>query len=771
MNTTRGLGSARLCQMSRFLSGDRLHVSNDSCPASRHRRLLQPDPEASGLRPATSDAFAAYLSEPRGDRQRRVALQPQDPEERRGRRARRSSTPFATTWVGRRKETSPSATAAMARGCGRAPEEFWTIEPDHLDETLVLFDSRNPGSWDLADKELAKLIGEVSVKGPHVAVILDCCHSGSGTREIDTVVRRAPTDTRRRPIESFIVSPAEAEVASANRSAMPSGASWYAAPEGRHVLFAACRDDEEAKEYKGDGKHRGAFSFFLGDGSGAPAGVPTDRDLFTRASALVSNVARNQSPQLEATQIEDLDASFLDGTVQPMPATFAASYRDGRWAINGGATSGIVAPAGSDAPRLALYAFDAAAADLSDLSKAVAMVEVDEVLSASSRLAIDRKVKLDAKTTYKAVLVSLPTPPLSFIVEGDPTACGLVRDALKTASLDGKPSPFIREATEGDTPEFRLVARDNQFVITRPNDDRPIVGQIDGLDADQASLAVARLEHMARWTQTARLSNPASTIRPGDIKLAVLVDDKEVSGREIRLEYRLEDGREVEPTFKISMTNLTNMPNKSPRTLYCGLLDLTQRFRVHAGLLNTGSIKLEPGETAWAYQDRPIPATVPNDVWKQGIVEYKDMIKLIVCTDEFDARLLQQPSLDMPRDQGQTKGITEGETRGGSRDGTLNRLMQRIQTREAGESEAVVIDDWQATEFSLTTVRPLPRTPVPAPGQGKRLAGRRGQAGGGHSKGSRPGLAWRRRPLSTRDLGISLPQLLYDDPPRASASR
>ena len=143
-----------------------------------------------------------------------------------------------------------------------------------------------------------------------------------------------------------------------------------------------------------------------------------------------------------------------------------------------------------------------------------------------------------------------------------------------------------------------------------------------------------------------------------------------MSGREIRLEYRLEDGREVEPTFKISMTNLTNMPNKSPRTLYCGLLDLTQRFRVHAGLLNTGSIKLEPGETAWAYQDRPIPATVPNEVWKQGIVEYKDILKLLVCTEDFDARLLQQPSLDMPGIRARPKASLRARPGGGSRDGT-----------------------------------------------------------------------------------------------------
>ena len=30
-----------------------------------------------------------------------------------------------------------------------APKEFWALEPDHLDETLVLVDSRDPGKYDL----------------------------------------------------------------------------------------------------------------------------------------------------------------------------------------------------------------------------------------------------------------------------------------------------------------------------------------------------------------------------------------------------------------------------------------------------------------------------------------------------------------------------------------------------------------------------------------------------------------------------------------------
>ena len=65
------------------------------------------------------------------------------------------------------------------------PPEFWHLEPDRLDETLVCYDSRSPGGHDLADKELAQLVDEVAAGGAHVVVILDCCHSGSGTRNTD----------------------------------------------------------------------------------------------------------------------------------------------------------------------------------------------------------------------------------------------------------------------------------------------------------------------------------------------------------------------------------------------------------------------------------------------------------------------------------------------------------------------------------------------------------------------------------------------------------
>ncbi|MGB7377251.1 MAG: caspase family protein [Rivularia sp. (in: cyanobacteria)] len=89
-----------------------------------------------------------------------------------------------------------------------APEEFWDIEPDKLNETLVCYDSRQQGKRDLADKELAKLISEVAEKNPQIVLILDCCHSGSGSRDPfqETAVRESDKDERSHTLEEYIFS-------------------------------------------------------------------------------------------------------------------------------------------------------------------------------------------------------------------------------------------------------------------------------------------------------------------------------------------------------------------------------------------------------------------------------------------------------------------------------------------------------------------------------------------------------------------------------------
>src|SRR5262249_35356854 len=137
-----------------------------------------------------------------------------------------------------------------------APPEHLAFEPDGLDETLVLADSRTETGLDLADKELAVLVAEVARREVHMLVVLDCCHSGSGVRDATgMMVRRAARSHKRRDATSYIAGTVP-ETGDAEAATRHLG-------RGRYVLLAACRSDQTAKEVRADEGARGAMSVAL----------------------------------------------------------------------------------------------------------------------------------------------------------------------------------------------------------------------------------------------------------------------------------------------------------------------------------------------------------------------------------------------------------------------------------------------------------------------------------------------------------------------------
>lgn len=635
-----------------------------------------------------------------------------------------------------------------------APQEFWHLEPDHLDETLVCYDSRSEGGWDLADKEIAKLISEVAEQNPHITVIFDCCHSGSGTKDPlqKTGVRRVSTDKRLRPLDSFIFSLSELEQLSASRSAnFKEYSTGWKIPKGRHVLLAACRDYEEAKEYYGDdNKHRGSFSYFLMDTLTKANGNLTYRDLFGRTNALVRSKVTDQSPQLEVTHALDEDKFFLDGAIAERTPYFTVSYnKTFGWVIDGGAVHGVPVPFDNETTLLALFAFDSNTEDLHDPLKSVGEAKVTQVLPALSKVEISGIEELATNRTFKAVVTSLPLAPLGVYFEGEEAGVKLAREALQTAGFGRKPSTYVREEQDLKVAKFRLLCQGEEYLIVRPTDNRPLVGQIKGYILENALKAIHRLEHIARWTTIAELSSPAtSQIEAGDVEMKLVFDDENLSqSKQMRLQYKYSEGEWQPPDFRLKLTN------KSKKPLYCGLVNLTDRFAVGAPFFETGCVRLEPGEEIEALDGEYLELEVPDELWRQGVTEYKDIMKLIVSTAEFDARLLTQEELDIPRPS------TRGDTP--SNQSAFNRLMNRVQDRDIKPKSRGRYDDWFAEEITITTVRPLDATPVSSTKEKQLAAGVKLQP--------HPSLIANARlsttPQASRDLGnMILPPILRENP-------
>lgn len=631
-----------------------------------------------------------------------------------------------------------------------APSEFWHIEADHLDETLVCYDSRTENGWDLADKELGKLIAEVAEEEPHITIILDSCHSGSGTKDPaeQAKERRLDTDKRKRPLDSFIFKLEDLEKLSDTHNPEKHTTGWKL-PTGRHVLLAACRDYETAKE--DSSKQRGYFSYYLMDTLSKANGKLTYRDLFARTNAIVRNQRSDQSPQLEVNHSEDSNKFFLDGAIAEVEPYFIVNHdRSSGWVIEGGAVHGVQPSENDEHTWLALFPFDANIDDLRDPSKSVGTAKVIQVLPTESKIDIEGVQNLATDNTFKAVVTSLPLPSLGVYFEGDETGVSLAREKLQTAGLNNNPSAYVRESQEIGNAEFRLLCRNQQYIITKPTDERPIVAQIDGYTPDNADKVIKRLEHIARWTTTATLANTAATqIKPGDVEMELTFADPDLSqSQQIRLPYTYRDGEWQPPEFKLKLTNKTQKP------LYCALVNLSDSFAINAPFFEAGSIRLRSEEevSALIEGEEWIQLTVPDNYWEQEITEYKDILKLIVTKDELNVKLLEQEALDAPR--ATYKDISPNQS-------SLERLMARTQNRDREMGTAKRFDDWYAEEITFTTVRPLKSTPVSQKQEQ--------QLGVGAKLQPHPSLVANVRltttPQASRDLGNQImPPILREDP-------
>jgi hypothetical protein len=237
----------------------------------------------------------------------------------------------------------PPAFLFAFSGHGSQARDDTGRESDGFNETLVPYDGRDTDVYDIKDHELADWLAELP--GDNITVVLDCCHSGSGSRfgaltlgevpdEVpDDAVRSVPPDLRPQPP---IPAPATPPTLGGVRGVSLAGT-------GSHVLVAACRDHEEAFEYRGDdGVVRGALTSFLVPALVGSVGRPgtTYRGLHQLVRFDVNRVRPRQTPVCEG----DLDREvFSSRHVEPEPGAVAhvIGRRDGQVWLDVGQAHGI----------------------------------------------------------------------------------------------------------------------------------------------------------------------------------------------------------------------------------------------------------------------------------------------------------------------------------------------------------------------------------------------------------------------------------------------
>lgn len=555
-------------------------------------------------------------------------------------------------------KASPGDTALFFFG-GHGSQEsvaalYENTEPDKLSETLVAYDSRQEGQWDLADKELAVLIAEVAARGAHVLVILDSCHAGTATRDFDGEFHRRTTPRSYTRLAETYWFHSQKDLP----KNLDSAGGWRILPAGEHVLFACCRDFESAREVvMPDGQRHGLFSYHLVRILKNLGPQASYRDLYRHIQIRVSNINPNQHPEAEGR----LDQKLFAGKTLPRSPTYALQRMGHRrWRLNAGAVHGIVT-----GTKLAALA--------EGENRRVASLKVTNVDAAESGVEVIQGQLSDTSETYPAVLTSLPMAPLRIAwPEAPKTEIG----------QELSRSPFLTTTTELHAADVVVRKREDGFQLFNPHNDLEVAPRIDG----NATALVHALEHIARWQTVATLENPASPLEHAiemSIHLWLGSPSKEgqpqvasapEEGGEIALRYQGDKA----PRFTI------RLDNRSDKALFFGLLALGESYAVK--LLQGGRGRLIPNHSLWIRPDG-ISASVPDELFQKGITRRRDLLLLLVSDVDADFSLLEQGRIGRPY---QARRTTDNR----GQLNLLDALMENIGQREIDEEPQAAVHHW-----------------------------------------------------------------------------
>lgn len=588
-------------------------------------------------------------------------------------------------------------------------------EPDGLDETLVPYDSRTPGIFDIKDWEIGALIEELNQYSDNVTIILDCCHSGSGTRDAElTLTRRCAPDLRPQPPTSQ-----RPQTSTAKSRAVTAG-DWELS--GQHVLLAGCRDKEESHEYAamaGGRRHwQGAMSYFLQQELRQLSSTheTTYRELFERVRHAVNKTYPNQMPQMEG----DIDRALFAGLRPERDPFYTVIDRhNGLFWIDGGVAHGLLV--GSE-----LRVYPPETRTLADAGSPLGTLRIVEEGAVRSGCEVEEDgvaIPLHARCAVHRLRAPTMQRNVQVLID-DPELQAAVTKRLQASPKEGQldVSPWLRLVAPNEVADFRIVAVDHTLEV-QDSAGNLLVAAFDHNDLDGLADDLA---HLVRYYNALDLRNHAPSELTGAIDLSLKKLDFDLKTQE-PIGVALPHTVGGDPIVEVGERVVFEVTNRSEEPLYFALFDFSCDWSVtqiyptvkgaHEALKPGGTFSFGLTKRRRSQNSAQLP---------DGFIEATERFKVIATKHETNFELIEQGRLKTPFTTRAVGGATDAD--GATKAPTaLDLLLGRAingNQRAFGPPPATVADEWTTAELSVLvttpaaqmaqTLRPNSRVALPA---------------------------------------------------------
>jgi uncharacterized caspase-like protein len=165
---------------------------------------------------------------------------------------------------------------------------------DGLDEILCPHDMDWEGSY-IVDDDLKKIFSALPA-GVHLEVLLDACHSGTGTREAAALSMLPAAHGFK---SRFLAPPIDILCRQMGEEDLPLTRLLKATNPTNHVLFSGCRNNQTSADAYIGGTYNGAFTYYFCRHIRDVGGTLSRAELLRRLRASLKHEGYNQVPQLE----------------------------------------------------------------------------------------------------------------------------------------------------------------------------------------------------------------------------------------------------------------------------------------------------------------------------------------------------------------------------------------------------------------------------------------------------------------------------------------